>query len=141
MSNCGELRDVICVKKKIGIVKISGMSDCPAFAMAGVDYNEWGMDLEEWELIENGPPPPHLYADEFEVHEYEEEETYEVITTKDVYDKIEKDGDDDFVMQRLNAHDKSVNRNYQCLEGLKTLVIAIIVTMHEKFACSRGHYS
>ncbi|GKB62057.1 hypothetical protein Tco_0918243 [Tanacetum coccineum] len=82
-----------------------------ALAMVGVDYNEWGMDLEEWERIEDGPPPPHSYADEFEVHECEEEETYEVTLTKDVYDKREKDSDDDFVMQRLVAHDKSVNRH------------------------------
>nr|GEY65387.1 tetratricopeptide-like helical [Tanacetum cinerariifolium] len=86
-----------------------------ALAMAGVDYNEWGMDLEEWERIENGPPLPHLYAEEFEVHECEEEETYEVRMTKDVYDKREKDSDDDSVMPRLLAHDKSVNRPLRIL--------------------------
>nr|GEW79611.1 hypothetical protein [Tanacetum cinerariifolium] len=68
------------------------------------------MDLEEWERIENEPPLLHLYAKEFEVHECEEEETYEVRMTKDVYDKRENDSDDDSVMPRLIAHDKSVNR-------------------------------
>lgn len=45
-----------------------------ALAMAGVDYNEWGMDFEEWERTEMGPPPPHLYADDYEEHEHELEE-------------------------------------------------------------------
>ncbi|GJY68366.1 hypothetical protein Tco_0471348 [Tanacetum coccineum] len=56
-------------------------------AMADVDYNDWGMDLKEWERIEDGPPPPHLYADEFEEREYEEDERYEDIKAKDVFNK------------------------------------------------------
>ncbi|CAI9271945.1 unnamed protein product [Lactuca saligna] len=45
-----------------------------ALAMAGIDYNEWGMDFEEWERPEMRPPPPHLYADDYEEHEHELEE-------------------------------------------------------------------
>ncbi|KAK8672963.1 hypothetical protein V6N13_111319 [Hibiscus sabdariffa] len=33
-----------------------------ALAMAGVDYMEWGMDIEEWEC-DDEVPPPHLLAD------------------------------------------------------------------------------
>ncbi|KAK5785295.1 uncharacterized protein LOC128283873 [Gossypium arboreum] len=41
-----------------------------ALAMAGVDYVEWGLDIEEWER-EDELPPPHLLADD---NEKEEEE-------------------------------------------------------------------
>ncbi|KAL8193936.1 hypothetical protein R6Q57_026178 [Mikania cordata] len=47
--------------------------------MADVDYNEWGMDLEEWERMEMGPPPPHLYADNYEEQEHDHESDEEVI--------------------------------------------------------------
>ncbi|EOX92086.1 Uncharacterized protein TCM_001093 [Theobroma cacao] len=36
-----------------------------ALAMAGIDYLEWGMEIEEWEL-EDLEPPPHLLAEEAE---------------------------------------------------------------------------
>ena len=34
--------------------------------MAGVDYIEWGMDVEEWERENSELPPPHLLAEEEE---------------------------------------------------------------------------
>ncbi|KAL5751503.1 hypothetical protein ACOSP7_021712 [Xanthoceras sorbifolium] len=38
-----------------------------ALAMAGVEYVEWGMDVEEWEREDSdAPPPPHLLAEEEE---------------------------------------------------------------------------
>ncbi|XP_039053512.1 uncharacterized protein LOC120195609 [Hibiscus syriacus] len=38
-----------------------------ALAMAGADYNEWGLDIEEWEDDDDLQcPPPHLLADEKE---------------------------------------------------------------------------
>lgn len=37
-----------------------------ALAMAGADYVEWGIDMEEWEQREMERPPPHLLADEEE---------------------------------------------------------------------------
>ena len=40
-----------------------------ALAMAGVDYIEWGMDIEEWER-DDELPPPHLLADEEEEEEF-----------------------------------------------------------------------
>ena len=42
-----------------------------ALAMAGANYLESGMDIEEWEQQDLGPPPPHLLAEE---EEREEEE-------------------------------------------------------------------
>ncbi|XWS41583.1 hypothetical protein CRYUN_Cryun17cG0094300 [Craigia yunnanensis] len=36
-----------------------------ALAMAGTDYIEWGMEIEEWEH-EELEPPPHLLAEEAE---------------------------------------------------------------------------
>lgn len=41
-----------------------------ALAMSGADYIEYGMDIEEWELLDS-ETPPHLLADE----EDEQEET------------------------------------------------------------------
>ncbi|OMO56122.1 hypothetical protein CCACVL1_26748 [Corchorus capsularis] len=41
-----------------------------ALAMAGVDYIEWGLDVEEWERL-NEQTPPHLLADEEEEEEEE----------------------------------------------------------------------
>ncbi|KAG7571734.1 hypothetical protein ISN44_As09g001500 [Arabidopsis suecica] len=43
-----------------------------ALAMAGVDYQEWGLSIEEWELQES-VVPPHLIADDYEDEEQEEE--------------------------------------------------------------------
>ncbi|XVE83126.1 hypothetical protein DITRI_Ditri16bG0062300 [Diplodiscus trichospermus] len=42
-----------------------------ALAMAGVDFMEWGMDIEEWER-DDELPPPHLLADDEEEEEEEE---------------------------------------------------------------------
>ncbi|GAV84674.1 hypothetical protein CFOL_v3_28116 [Cephalotus follicularis] len=39
-----------------------------ALAMAGLDYNEWGLDTEEWERKDlETMPPPHLLAEEEEI--------------------------------------------------------------------------
>ncbi|XVF58996.1 hypothetical protein PTKIN_Ptkin07bG0238400 [Pterospermum kingtungense] len=35
-----------------------------ALAMAGVDYNEWGLDIEKWEGDDSEWPPQHLLAEE-----------------------------------------------------------------------------
>ena len=40
-----------------------------ALAMAGVDYLEWGMDIEEWER-DDEVSPPHLLADDGEEEEF-----------------------------------------------------------------------
>ncbi|MBA0707154.1 hypothetical protein Golax_019228, partial [Gossypium laxum] len=38
-----------------------------ALAMAGVDYNEWGLDIEKWEDDDDSQcPPPHLLAEKNE---------------------------------------------------------------------------
>ena len=37
-----------------------------ALAMAGVNYLESGMDIEEWEHKDLGLPPPHLLTEEEE---------------------------------------------------------------------------
>ncbi|KAK2655699.1 hypothetical protein Ddye_008751 [Dipteronia dyeriana] len=37
-----------------------------ALAMAGVDYVEWGLHVEEWEREDSELPPPHLLAEEEE---------------------------------------------------------------------------
>ncbi|XVF15216.1 hypothetical protein REPUB_Repub09cG0131600 [Reevesia pubescens] len=37
-----------------------------ALAMAGTDYLEWGMVIEEWEQEDLDLPPAHLFADEGE---------------------------------------------------------------------------
>ncbi|CAI9271943.1 unnamed protein product [Lactuca saligna] len=50
-------------------VIIMSNSSIEALAMAGVDYNEWGMEFEEWERMEMGPPPPHLFAEDYEEDE------------------------------------------------------------------------
>ncbi|XVF61608.1 hypothetical protein PTKIN_Ptkin08bG0144100 [Pterospermum kingtungense] len=41
-----------------------------ALAMEGVDYNEWGLDIEKWEDDDDSEwPPPHLVADQEEKDE------------------------------------------------------------------------
>ena len=40
-----------------------------ALVMAGVDYLEWGMDIEEWER-DDEVSPPHLLADDGEEEEF-----------------------------------------------------------------------
>ncbi|CAL9233471.1 unnamed protein product [Arabidopsis halleri] len=60
-----------------------------ALAMAGVDYQEWGLSIEEWELQES-VVPPHLLADDFEEKEQEEE-------LRDI------DDDDDRVLDGLSV--------------------------------------
>ncbi|KAJ0082098.1 hypothetical protein Patl1_12413 [Pistacia atlantica] len=42
-----------------------------ALAMAGTDYLEWGVEIEDWEHEDFEPPPSHLLADE----EDEDDET------------------------------------------------------------------
>lgn len=49
------------------------MGSIEALAMAGVDYQEWGLSIEELELQES-VVPPHLLADDFEDEEEEEED-------------------------------------------------------------------
>ncbi|OMO73100.1 hypothetical protein COLO4_27262 [Corchorus olitorius] len=40
-----------------------------ALAMAGADYVEWGMDIEEWEYEDRDLTPAYLLADEEEGEE------------------------------------------------------------------------
>lgn len=40
-----------------------------ALAMAGVDCDERGMDIKEWKLKDSEPPPPHLFADHYNIDE------------------------------------------------------------------------
>ncbi|XWS41582.1 hypothetical protein CRYUN_Cryun17cG0094200 [Craigia yunnanensis] len=42
-----------------------------ALAMGGVDYNEWGLDIEKWEDDDSEWPPPHLLAEQEEEEEPE----------------------------------------------------------------------
>ncbi|CAF2276731.1 unnamed protein product [Brassica rapa subsp. trilocularis] len=49
------------------------MVSMEALAMAGTDYQEWGLSVEEWEFQES-VVPPHLLADD---SEKDEEEDYQ----------------------------------------------------------------
>ncbi|KAI3798570.1 hypothetical protein L1987_33847 [Smallanthus sonchifolius] len=105
--------------------------------MAGVDYNEWGMVIEEWERMETDPPPPHLYADDYDQeHELEiDEEVFlmmEIEATElknqltDVFDeRNNKEGGDNFLMQMQSSktYNKIMNRGH----GMKRLKILVIV--------------
>ncbi|KAK4840141.1 hypothetical protein QYF36_000797 [Acer negundo] len=44
-----------------------------ALAMAGVDYVEWGMNVEEWEQEDSELTPPHLLAEEKEEEEQQQQ--------------------------------------------------------------------
>ncbi|KAI3798573.1 hypothetical protein L1987_33856 [Smallanthus sonchifolius] len=106
--------------------------------MAGVDY-EWGMDFEEWERMETGPPPPHLYADDYgQEHELERDEEVVMMMEKDatelknqltdVFDeRNNKEGGDDFLMQSPKTCNKIKNRDHG-MKRLKMLVVARMVT-------------
>ncbi|PPR88745.1 hypothetical protein GOBAR_AA31936 [Gossypium barbadense] len=67
--------------RKVSVVKLEGKKlidiaevdelimtvSIDALAMAGVDYNEWGLDIEKWEDDDDSQcPPPHLLAEENE---------------------------------------------------------------------------
>ncbi|KAK3225915.1 hypothetical protein Dsin_005779 [Dipteronia sinensis] len=43
-----------------------------ALAMAGVDYVEWGMNVEEWEREDSELTPAHLLAEEEEEEEQQQ---------------------------------------------------------------------
>ncbi|GJZ32981.1 hypothetical protein Tco_0578417 [Tanacetum coccineum] len=106
-----------------------------ALAMAGVDYNEWGMDIEEYERREMEPPPPHLWVDDYIEHENEGEDdvkdeealmmaTEEAIDEicgsraveihlEDVYSERNKDGNvDDFGKRSPMAYNKVLNHDH-----------------------------
>ncbi|KAL8246673.1 hypothetical protein R6Q59_007889 [Mikania micrantha] len=116
--------------------------------MAGVDYSGWGMDFEEWERMEMGPPPPHLYADEQEQeqkHEYEYEREYEheeeviMMTTTNVtdvlcgsiksknqetyvFDERNKEGGDDFTTKSRKFYNYKIM--YHSNVSLEALAMA-----------------
>lgn len=113
-----------------------------ALAMAGVDYNEWGMDYHEWERIEMGPPPPHLCVDDYEEeheHEYESQEDerdVEVVINprvenhlEDVFNERNKEGDDTFRMQSPKGYNKFDNNDH----GIKRLKMMVVVIMMIRF--------
>lgn len=112
-------------------------SSIEALAMAGVDYNEWGMDFEEWERMEMGPPPPHLFSED-----YEEDERVEggvsMLTSivdelcgavenqlEDVFDDHDM-SEDEFQIPLPKYYNKIV-KGGDGIKRLKMLVIVIIV--------------
>ncbi|XP_010419265.1 PREDICTED: uncharacterized protein LOC104704969 [Camelina sativa] len=71
-----------------------------ALAMAGVEYQEWGLSIEEWELQES-VVPPHLLADDSD----EEEEDHRNNNDSEVEEKEDhlRDDDDDIVLDSLEV--------------------------------------
>lgn len=60
-----------------------------ALAMAGVDYMEWGMDIEESERDdEEELPPPHLLADDNDEEEEEKEEEFMKVSQAMIIQKM-----------------------------------------------------
>ncbi|CAH1436877.1 unnamed protein product [Lactuca virosa] len=116
-----------------------------ALAMAGVDYNEWGMDFEEWERMEMGPPPPHLFSEDYEEDERVEggvmmpTSTVDVLCgntavenqLEDVFDDhdMSKVGDDEFRILLPKYYNKIV----KCDHGIKRFKILVIVLMVIRF--------
>lgn len=81
------------------------MGSMEALAMAGVDYQEWGLSIEEWELQES-VVPPHLLADDFEDEEEEEEDIHSdnddsEVEEEDDHRRDDDDDDDDRVLVGL----------------------------------------
>ncbi|KAI3794528.1 hypothetical protein L1987_37160 [Smallanthus sonchifolius] len=122
--------------------KIMNRGQVEALAMVGVDYNDWGMDFEEWERMQTGPPPPHLYADDYvQDHEYErDEEVIMMMATNatdellgstqpknqliDVFDERNDEGGDDFLMQLSKTNIKTMN--HDGIKRLKMLMVAMM---------------
>nr|GEU96772.1 prostatic spermine-binding protein [Tanacetum cinerariifolium] len=115
-----------------------------ALAMAGVDYNEWGMDIEEYERRETDPP--HLWVDDYIEYENEGEDDVEdgealmmatdeaideicgsravEIHLEDVFEERNKDdNDDDFGKWSPIAYNKFLNHDH----GIKRLTILVVV--------------
>ncbi|KAK1410717.1 hypothetical protein QVD17_37256 [Tagetes erecta] len=118
--------------------------------MAGVDYNEWGVDFEEWERMEtDNIIPPHLYADDHYYQEHEDKRDEEVIKTMEtsaidelcgsiefknqltsyVFDERSKKGGDDYMMQSPKAYVNVMNRS----QGIKRLKMLVVVMMVVRF--------
>ncbi|KAL4578024.1 hypothetical protein LXL04_014139 [Taraxacum kok-saghyz] len=117
-----------------------------ALAMAGVDYNEWGMDFEEWERMqEMGPPPPHLYSEDYEEDERVEggvmmmpKSTVDDLcgfTTAienqldNVFDNRTINGDDEFQIPLAKDYRKFVMGGY----GIRRLKVLVVVLMVIRF--------
>ncbi|CAA7019836.1 unnamed protein product [Microthlaspi erraticum] len=49
------------------------MVSMEALAMAGSDYQEWGLSIDEWGLQES-VVPPHLLADDFQEEDHPEDD-------------------------------------------------------------------
>ncbi|KAI3518939.1 hypothetical protein L1887_07845 [Cichorium endivia] len=126
-----------------------------ALAMAGVDYNEWGMDFEEWERMEMGPPPPHLYADAYEEHEHEKDDRDEEVvmptssanelcgftTAKNHSENVinERNKDDDDSRMQSSKLFNFVKCNH-IMNEFKMLLEVIMVIVHEKRECTSGSF-
>ncbi|XP_059623042.1 uncharacterized protein LOC132266206 [Cornus florida] len=68
-----------------------------ALAMAGANYVEWGMDIEEWERRET---PPHLLAEEEEEVHLERVNNNAFLNTPFVPDftnQLRNDDDDEYI--------------------------------------------
>ena len=68
--SCSLQSSFICTCKSVHLDLVMSVS-LEALAMAGVNYLESGMDIEEWERQDLGPPPSHLLAEEEEEEEEE----------------------------------------------------------------------
>ncbi|XP_022008029.1 uncharacterized protein LOC110907344 [Helianthus annuus] len=103
-----------------------------ALAMAGVGYEEWGMDFEEWERMEMDPPPPHLHADEYEDEHDEELSMMATDTTEELCESTESKNqltdvfDDHFIMQSPKTYTKIMHLSHG-IKRLKMLVVAMMV--------------
>nr|GEU43994.1 peroxisome biogenesis factor 10 [Tanacetum cinerariifolium] len=117
--------------------------------ITGVDYNEWGMDIEEYERREMEPPPPHLWVDDYieRVNDGEDDAKDEealMMATEEAIDEIcgsravkihlenvfserNKDGNgDDFGKRSPIAYNKFLNHGHG-INRLTMLVVVMIV--------------
>ncbi|KAL4578023.1 hypothetical protein LXL04_014138 [Taraxacum kok-saghyz] len=128
-----------------------------ALAMAGVDHNQWGMDFEEWERMEMGPPPPHLYADDCEENEQGQDDRVEevVVTptnsvdrlcgftvagnqTRYVFDERNKDDHEDARMQSSKVINKFM-KHHHAMKRFKMLVVVLVFIIHKKRESTCNH--
>lgn len=90
------------------------MGSIEALAMAGVDYQEWGLSIEEWELQES-VVPPHLFADDSEDEEEDIHSDYDDSEVEEEEDH-RRDDDDDRVLVGL-AVKEAVTCDIRALVG------------------------
>ncbi|CAK7334689.1 unnamed protein product [Dovyalis caffra] len=101
-----------------------------ALAMAGTNYLEWGVDVEEWEDDDSELPPPHLLVEEVRDHRCGFPVTYISFPCHPLQDSCDGDDDNDSDQIAKYSHPKPeetlAKRKTKLMSTIGLMVKAII---------------